>query len=127
MMSAHHQQSMVATMVHKQWGTLFMGFALARAITYILTYISPPASYLPSRPPSELIASFCLISGGIVFMASNADAVEALEQRHLHAIFPFTMTMGFTSFLMAWVIIVLAVKGWAVRRQPTKFVSAGLA
>ena len=127
MMSAHHQKSMVATMVHKQWGTLFMGFALARAITYILIYLSPPVSYLPSRPPSELIASFCLISGGIIFMASNSDAVETLEYHHLHAMFPFTVTMGFTAFLMAWAIIVLAVKGWAVRRQPSEFASIGAA
>ena len=117
MMSSHHQASMVATMIHKQWGTLFVGFALARAITYILTYISPPSSYLPSRPPSELITSFCLISGGLIFMASNKDTVAAMEQHGLHAMFPFTVTMGFTSFLMAWTILVLAVKGWAVRRR----------
>ncbi len=70
MMSSHHQSSMVSTMVHKQWGTLLVGYSLARAITYIIFYVSPPASVLPSRPPSELISSFCLISGGLVFMAS---------------------------------------------------------
>lgn len=112
---------MVATMVHKQWGTLFIGFALARAVTYILAYLSPPSSYLPSRPPSELITSFCLISGGIIFMASNKDTVEAMENYGLHAMFPFTVTMGFTSFLMAWVIVVLAVKGWAVRKAQPNF------
>ena len=119
MMSSHHQASMVATMIHKQWGTLFVGFALARAVTYIITYISPPSSYLPSRPPSELITSFCLISGGLIFMASNKDTVAAMEHYGLHAMFPFTVTMGFTSFLMAWTILVLAVKGWAVRRRQT--------
>ena len=119
MMSSHHQASMVATMVHKQWGTLFVGFALARAVTYILIYLSPPSSYLPSRPPSELISSFCLISGGLIFMASNKDTVAAMEHYNLHAMFPFTVTMGFTSFLMAWVIIVLAIKGWAARRRQT--------
>jgi hypothetical protein len=70
MMSSHHQTSMVSTMIHQQWGTLFVGFALARAVTYILLYMSPPTSYLPSRPPSELISSFCLVSGGLLFMAS---------------------------------------------------------
>lgn len=117
MMSSHTQNTMVSTMVHKQWGTLFVGFAFARAITYILTYLSPPTSYLPSRPPSELISSFCLISGGIIFMASNSNTMAAMHERHIHAMFPFTVTMGFTAFLMAWSIIVLAVKGWAVRRQ----------
>ena len=119
MMSSHHQASMVSTMVHKQWGTLFVGFALARAVTYILTYLSPPTSYLPSRPPSEIIASFCLISGGLIFMASNKDTVGAMEHYDLNAMFAFTVTMGFTAFLMAWTILVLAVKGWAMqRRQP---------
>lgn len=115
MMSSHHQHSMVSTMVHKQWGTLFVGFALARAVTYVLTYLSPPSSYLPSRPPSEIITSFCLISGGLIFIASNKDTVAAMERYDLNAMFIFTVTMGFTAFLMAWEIIVLAVKGWAVR------------
>ena len=129
MMSSHHQSSMVSTMVHKQWGSLFVGFALARSVTYILTFISPPSSYLPSRPPSELISSFCLISGGLIFMASNRDTVTAMEYYGLHAMFPFTVTMGFTAFLMAWAIIVLAVKGWAVRRNatPVKFHNVGTA
>lgn len=125
MMSSHHQASMVSTMVHKQWGTLFVGFALARAVTYILTYLSPPTSYLPSRPPSEIITSFCLISGGLIFMASNKDTVAAMEYYDLNAMFVFTVTMGFTAFLMAWTILVLAVKGWATRRrQPVRVVHA---
>ena len=117
MMGSHHQHSMVSTMVHKQWGTLFVGFAMARAVTYILTYISPPSSYLPSRPPSELVTSFCLISGGLIFIASNKDTVAAMERYDLNAMFIFTVTMGWTAFLMAWQIIVLAIKGWAVRKR----------
>lgn len=70
MMSSHRQESMVSTMVHKQWGTLLVGFALARGATYILLYIKPPTSYLPARPPTEIIASFCLIGGGLIFMLS---------------------------------------------------------
>lgn len=70
MMSGHHQVSMLSTMIHKQWGTMFVGFALARAVTYILLYISPPTSFLPSRPPSEIISAFCLIAGGITFVES---------------------------------------------------------
>lgn len=126
MMSSHHQSSMVPTMVHKQWGTLFVGFALARAVTYIMIYLSPPTSCLPSPPPSELISSFCLISGGLIFMASNKDTVAAMEQYKIHAMFPFTVTMGFRAFLMAWAIMVLAVKGWALRetQRPTSVLSA---
>ena len=121
LMSSHHQSSAISTMVHKQWGTLFIGFSLARAVTYILTYLSPPSSFLPSRPPSELIASFCLISGGLVFMASNRDTVAAMEYRSVGPMFIFTTTMGLTASLMSWAIIVLAVKGWATRRNMPGF------
>ena len=115
MMSSHHQASMVSTMIHKQWGSLFVGAAFARGVTYILTYLSPPTSFLPSRPPSELIVSFCLISGGLIFMTSNKDTVAGMEAYDLNAMFMFTVMMGLTAFLMAWTIVVLAVKGFAVR------------
>lgn len=70
MMSSHHQESMVSTMIHAQWGSLLTGAALARGATYILYYLSPPTSILPGRPPTELITAFCLMAGGMIFMAS---------------------------------------------------------
>jgi hypothetical protein len=70
MMSSHHQESMVSTMIHKQWGTLLVGAAFARAATYIVFYLSPPTSILPGRPPTELITAFCLMAGGLIFMSS---------------------------------------------------------
>ena len=126
MMSSHHQASMVSTMIHSQWGSLFVGFALARAVTYIILYVAPPTSYLPSRPPSELISSFCLLSGGILFMGSNKDTVDALEQYELDAMFIFTVTMGLTALLMAWLAIVIALKGWAYRKENRSLFSDAL-
>lgn len=35
----------------------------------------------------------------------------------LDAMFMYTVTMGFVGLLMAWVIICIAVKGWAVRKE----------
>ncbi|KAI9787725.1 MAG: hypothetical protein M1839_000256 [Geoglossum umbratile] len=113
MMGSHHQSSVTSTM----WGTLLVGFAFARGITYITVYLSPPSSVLPSRPPSELIASFCLMAGGLIFMASTKDIIRAMETYKLDAMFVFTITVGFTAFYMAWIIMVVAVKGWAVRRE----------
>jgi hypothetical protein len=117
MMSSHHQASMLSTMIHAQWGSMFMGFALARTLTYITLYISPPTSYLPSRPPTELITSFCLIAGGITFMVSNKDTVAALEAYNLDAMFTFTVTMGLVALLMAWTVFLVAIKGWASRKE----------
>ncbi|KAI9822899.1 MAG: hypothetical protein M1832_002924 [Thelocarpon impressellum] len=116
-MSSHHQASMTSTTVHKQWGTLLIGCALARGVTYLLFFHSPPTSLLPSRPPSELVASFCLISGGLIFMASNRDTVQAMERHVVGPMFVFTVTMGLTAALMAWCMLVMAVKGWALRRE----------
>lgn len=70
MMSSHTQQTMIASMVHKQWGNLLAGASFARACTYVLVYLRPPRSVLPSRPPTELLTAFGLIAGGIIFMAS---------------------------------------------------------
>lgn len=70
MMSSHTQESMTSSMVHKQWGNLFLGASFSRGFTYIIMYLKPPKSVLPSRPPTELLASFGLISGGIIFMTS---------------------------------------------------------
>lgn len=117
MMSAHHQHSMLSTMVHKQWGTLFVGFAFARAVTYVLLYLSPPSSYLPARPPSELVAAFCLVAGGITFILSNKNTVSALEAYGLDAMFTFVLTVAATGLVMAWSLVCVALKGWAVRRE----------
>lgn len=117
MMSAHHQASMLSTMIHTQWGSMFMGFALARALTYVTLYIRPPTSYLPSRPPTEIVSAFCLVAGGITFILSNKDTVAAMESYGLDAMFSFTVTMGFTALIMAWTTILVALKGWAVRKE----------
>ncbi|KAK0364398.1 hypothetical protein LTR02_008440 [Friedmanniomyces endolithicus] len=117
MMSAHHQDSMVSTMMHAQWGTLFFAFAIARATTYVLLYLKPPTSHFPARPPSELVSAFCLISGGLLFMISAHDTVWAIETSGLDAMAVFAVTLGLTGVVMAWEVVCYAVKGWAVRKE----------
>jgi hypothetical protein len=124
MMSSHHQDSMVATQVHSQWGILLVGFGVARICTYILMFLSPPKSVYPARPPTELVASFCLISGGIIFCASARDIVHYMEQTGLMAMFVLTVTCGFTAFIMAYEIIVLSLKGWATRKESKALLSS---
>ncbi|KAL4917395.1 hypothetical protein BDW62DRAFT_218208, partial [Aspergillus aurantiobrunneus] len=117
MMGSHHQDSMTSTMVHKQWGNMLVGFAIARGMTYILLFLRPPISYLPGRPPTEIVAAFCLISGGLLFMLSARDVIETMEFYDLDAMFTFTVGMGFTAFIMSLVVLVIAIKAWAVRRE----------
>ncbi|CZR57527.1 related to YTP1 [Phialocephala subalpina] len=127
MMSSHHQESMVSTMIHTQWGTLLAGAAFARAATYIIFYLSPPSSIFPGRPPAELITAFCLMAGGMIFMSSARDTVEAMEAHNLDAMFMFTISMGVITFLMAWIIAVIAIKGVAVRRENRSAIFRGVA
>ncbi|OAA81905.1 putative domain YCR061W, C-terminal [Akanthomyces lecanii RCEF 1005] len=117
MMSSHHQATTTASMVHKQWGTLLLWASVARGLSYVLLYLKPPKSIFPSRPPTELLTSFGLIAGGIIFMASSADTVNGMIHYDLDAMFFYTITMGLVGLLMAWEITVLSIKGWAVRKE----------
>lgn len=40
-----------------------------------------------------------------------------MEHYDLDAMFMYTVTMGIVGLLMAWEIIVIAIKGWAVRKE----------
>lgn len=117
MMSSHTQRSMVSSMVHKQWGTMLTGASFARGLSYVIVYLKPPTSVLPSRPPTELLAAFGLMTGGIIFMASSGDTVAAMEHNNLDAMFFYTVTMGLVGIFMAWEIMLIAIKGWAVRKE----------
>lgn len=127
MMSSHTQQSMLSSMVHKQWGNLLTAAAFARGFTYVLLYLKPPTSIMPSRPPTELLTSFGLIAGGVIFCASSSDTVAGMVHYDLDEMFVYTVTMGCVGMLMAWVIVVLALKGWAVRKEKGPAKSAWIA
>lgn len=43
-----------------------------------------------------------------------------MENRNLDAMFMYTVTMGLVGLLMAWILFVLALKGWAVRREAAR-------
>ncbi|KAI7221578.1 hypothetical protein KC333_g1628 [Hortaea werneckii] len=117
MMAAHHQASEVSTKLHSQWGNLFTAFALARGVTYITLYLKPPTSSHPSRPPTEIITSFCLCAGGLVFMTSASEVVATIEANGLDASVVSMVCMGLTCVILAWEIVLYGIKGWAVRRE----------
>lgn len=126
MMSSHTQKSMISSMVHKQWGNLLTSASFARGLTYLITYLKPPTSILPSRPPTELLTSFGLMTGGIIFMASSSDTVAGMIHYNLDAMFMYTVTMGMVGLLMAWEIVLIAIKGWAARKEAARLVRGQL-
>lgn len=152
LMSSHHQSTSTSTMLHRQWGYLLMGASFARGLTYLLIYLRPPLSVLPSRPPTELLVSFGLIAGGLVFMASvsrthtmkfkeekhqaeltehfhprlqSSDTIDGMIHHELNPMVLYTVTVGIAELLMAWEMIVLAIKGWALHREMRLRVTEG--
>ncbi|OAG12013.1 uncharacterized protein CC84DRAFT_1134252 [Paraphaeosphaeria sporulosa] len=115
-MGEHHQASTVIAMLHKRWGELFMGAAIARIATYCILYLKPPSDDSPQRPFTEIVTSLCLVSGGIVLMISNKDTGKMLEGSSIDAIIVFNIAVGTTAILMAWTAVCLAIKDAAKRR-----------
>lgn len=80
-MAAHYQPYVFQVQIHTLWGNLLTGFALMRWLTYFFLWLGPPRSTLPSRPPTEAIASFFLACGGLVFMFSTEEVTIAAMRR----------------------------------------------
>lgn len=76
-MAAHHQEYQFQIAIHSLWGILLAGFAVLRCTTYIFLWLRPPASILPSRPPTEALASVSLACGGMVFILSTEQVTFA--------------------------------------------------
>ncbi|KAI5296648.1 hypothetical protein KEM55_005749, partial [Ascosphaera atra] len=125
MMSSHHQHSRLSSAIHQQWGNMLAGFAVARIFTYIILALKPPCSLLPYRPPTEIISSFCLMGGGLVFMLSTRDVVNTIAYYKLNSMFVFTVAMGFTAFLMSWVVVCVSIKAWAAKKTPLPMFGVG--
>ncbi len=47
----------------------------------------------------------------------SGDTIDGMIHYDLDAMFMYTVTMGLVGLLMAWVIVVIALKGWAVRKE----------
>jgi hypothetical protein len=45
------------------------------------------------------------------------DTIAALEKKGIDAMFTFNLAVAASSLVMAWIIIVMAIKGWAVERR----------
>jgi len=50
-------------------------------------------------------------------MNSAADTVHAIESNGLDAMTIFTLTLGLTGMILAWEVVLFALKGWAVRKE----------
>ncbi|EPY50453.1 fungal protein [Schizosaccharomyces cryophilus OY26] len=117
MMSSHEQKSQISTVIHVLWGRLLSAAAVSRACTYILLYVKRPSSPWPTRPPTEIVTSFCLICGGIMFMASSYDVVNKIRVNDLSAMLLMNMCVALTCIIMGLELFYLGLKGYAHAKQ----------
>lgn len=118
LMSRHQQETELSTAIHVQWGTMFSIAAALRLLTLaILSIRSPPADGRPQRPFTEVLASSCLVCGGLIFMSSNRETVEAEIYRGFDQMFTLNVSVGATMLLLALFSLSLGLRGWATNRD----------
>ncbi|KAI0053061.1 hypothetical protein FA95DRAFT_1552948 [Auriscalpium vulgare] len=116
-MSAHHQDYVFQVQIHALWGYFLVGFAVLRCLTYFFVWLGPPRSILPSRPPSEALASFFLACGGLSFILSDEEITfAAMRQGHDDVMMFLNLTVAVTCLAFCWTLCVVAFKGWLKSR-----------
>lgn len=110
LMSKHSQASSLSTEIHVQWGSLLTYGTFFRLLTFLLMSYPPFQSNLPTKPLTELITSFCLLSGGLIFMESTDQVIEALAYRGLTPMFTMNVSVGVIALVMAWIMTLVAFK-----------------
>lgn len=110
-MSKHQQSSMLATEIHVLWGTLLVVACIFRGVTYlILPATTNLVLFRPTRPMLELVTSFCLLVGGLMFMSSSETVIWVFEYYGITPMFVFNVLVGVCALLMAWIMLLFAAK-----------------
>lgn len=114
LMSHHQQETKLSTAIHIQWGLLFCIAAILRILTFAIFFIrGMPTDGIPQRPLTEVLVSCCLVCGGIIFMSSNRETVEAEIYRGFDQMFTLNVSVGVTMLLIALFSLALSLRGWA--------------
>ncbi len=66
---------------------------------------------------SAPLAPSRVIDQSDVEVSQNRDTVQSMIDNGVNAMVVATVTMGVTATLMAWVILLFVVKGWAEKRE----------
>ena len=114
-MSKHEQASELSTAIHTQWGNLFVTGCAFRLMTYVLQMVTPVNSKSLTRPLSpmtELVVSFTLMCGGLIFMESCDPVVYTFEYYGYTPMFTLNVSLGVVTLLMSWEMSVFAFKDW---------------
>ncbi|KAI0091893.1 hypothetical protein BDY19DRAFT_566400 [Irpex rosettiformis] len=121
-MAAHFQTYLFQVQIHELWGNLLSAFAVLRCVTYFFLWLSPPRSILPSRPPTEALASFFLACGGLVFQFSTEEVtIAAMRRGHDDMMMFLNVAVATTCLAFCWTLGIVAFKGW-LKSHATKSV-----
>lgn len=119
-MSKHEQASQLSTDIHVQWGNMFVIGCAFRLISYLYCAFTPANTRSltqPTSPLTEIIVSFSLACGGMVFMESCDAVVHLYEYHGYTAMFTLNVSVGLVALIMAWELSVFAIKDALVRRM----------
>lgn len=120
-MAAHHQDYVYEVQVHMLWGEMLAAFALFRMLTYFLLWLRPPSSVLPSRPPTEILASFTLTCGGLLFMLSNEEvSFAAMRADYGDFMAMLNVAVALVALVFSWSFAIMVIKAWALQREMRK-------
>ncbi|EDO14578.1 hypothetical protein Kpol_289p3 [Vanderwaltozyma polyspora DSM 70294] len=106
LMSQHAQASQTSTSVHIQWGNLLSYGSFFRLFTFLILYFEPKSDFETPKPFTELITSFCMLAGGLIFMESTDQVIEGMEYRGYTPMFTFNISVGMVTLVMAWEMII---------------------
>ncbi|KAG0661752.1 hypothetical protein C6P45_001277 [Maudiozyma exigua] len=120
LMSQHAQASHTSTQVHMQWGYLLSYGSFFRIFTFLILYFKPLRDGYPSKPITEVITSLCLLAGGLIFMESTDQVIEAMDYRGYTPMFTFNVSIGFVALFMAWIMILCMWKQWLIQCKRVK-------
>jgi len=117
-MSAHTQAYVFQVQIHQLWGWLLLGFSVLRCLTYFFLWLAPPKSILPSRPPTEVLGSFFLACGGLMFMLSTEEVTLAAMRKGRDDVMMFlNVGVAITCFAFCWTLCVMTFHGWLKARK----------
>ncbi|KAI0347345.1 hypothetical protein BDW22DRAFT_1321572 [Trametopsis cervina] len=112
-MAAHTQTYLFQVQIHQLWGNMLTAYAVLRSCTYFLLWLGPPRSILPSRPPTEALASFFLACGGLLFAMSTEElTIAAMRRGHDDVMMFANVGVAATCLALCWTLCVVGFKGW---------------
>ncbi|TIA88535.1 hypothetical protein E3P99_02563 [Wallemia hederae] len=126
-MASHHQEYSFAISQHALFGNLLALFALCRCGTYFLMYLSPINSEAPTKPITELLASFFLTGGGIAFMFSIEQFTFAAYRRGFaHLMFLLNLVVSLTALCLFFTALTMFAKSWSAHKSRKEDAHKGL-